>query len=102
MISDLFNYKFTYDEIKEIDELSYTRWRIRGQWWYVQSAVKLVADWWNEKMERKVAYYRISKSNDGIMEDSLDKLYTLDWNLCLTEEYNRDKIDWMIDGTEFW
>jgi hypothetical protein len=37
-----------------------------------------VADWWNEKMERKVAYYRISKSNDSIMEDSLDKLYTLD------------------------
>lgn len=102
MISDLFNYKFSYDEIKEIDELSYERWRIRWQWWYVQSAVKLVADWWNEKMERKVTYYRISKSNDSIMEDSLDKLYTLDWNLCLTEEYNRDKLDWMIDGTEFW
>jgi hypothetical protein len=31
MISDLFNYKFTYDEIKEIDELSYERGRIRGQ-----------------------------------------------------------------------
>jgi len=102
MISDLFNYKFSYDEIKEIDELSYERWRIRWQWWYVQSAVKLVADWWNEKMERKVAYYRISKSNDSIMEDSLDKLYTLDWNLCLTKEYNEDKKDWMIDGTEFW
>ena len=102
MISDLFNYKFSYDEIKEIDELSYERWRIRWQWWYVQNAVKLVADWWNEKMERKVAYYRISKSDDSIMEDSLDKLYTLDWNLCLTEEYNRDKIDWMIDGTDFW
>jgi hypothetical protein len=31
MLSDLMNYEFSYDEIKEIDELSYTRGRIRGQ-----------------------------------------------------------------------
>ena len=61
MLSDLMNYEFSYNEIKEIDELSYERGRIRGQWWWVQSAVKLVADRWNEKMDRKVAYYRISK-----------------------------------------
>ena len=102
MISDLFNYKFTYDEIKEIDELSYERWRIRWQWWYVQNAVKLVADWWNEKMDRKVAYYRISKSNDSIIEDSIDKLYTLDWNLCPTPEWSKDRLDWVIDWTDFW
>ena len=102
MISDLFNYKFSYDEIKEIDELSYTRGRVRWQWWFVQSAVKLVADWWNERMDRKVAYYRIAKTNDSIIEDALDKLYTLDWNYCPTKEYNEDKADWMLDGTEFW
>lgn len=102
MISDLFNYQFTYDEIKEIDELSYTRWRIRWQWWRVQSAVKLVADRWNEKMDRKVSYYRIEKSNDEVIEHAIDKLYTLDWNLCPTHSYNQDKADWMIDGTDFW
>lgn len=102
MISDLFNYKFTYDEIKEIDELSYERGRVRWQWWYVQSAVKLVADRWNEKMERKVAYYRIDKSNDELIEYALDNLFTLDWNYCPTSEYNKDKADWMLDGTEFW
>lgn len=102
MLSDLTNYQFSYDEIKEIDELSYTRWRVRWQWWYVQSAVKLVADWWNEKMERKVAYYRISKYDNDIIENALDNLYTLDWNYCPTEEYNSDKLDWMIDGTDFW
>lgn len=102
MISDLFNYQFTYDEIKEIDELSYTRWRIRWQWWRVQSAVKLVADRWNEKMDRKVSYYRIEKSNDDVIESVIDKLYTIDWNLCPTHSYNQDKADWMIDGTDFW
>ena len=102
MLSDLMNYQFTYDEIKEIDELSYTRWRIRGQWWYVQSAVKLVADRWNEKMDRKVSYYRIEKSNDEVIENAIDKLYTIDWNYCPTKEYNEDKADWMLDGTDFW
>ena len=45
MLSDLKNYKFSEKQLREMDELSYTRWRIRGQWWYVQSAVKCVADW---------------------------------------------------------
>ena len=102
MISDLFNYQFTYDEIKEIDEMSYERGRVRWQWWRVQSAVKLVADRWNEKMDRKVSYYRIEKSNDDVIESVIDKLYTIDWNLCPTHSYNQDKADWMIDGTDFW
>ena len=101
MLSDLMNYEFSYDEIKEIDELSYTRGRIRGQWWYVQSAVKLVADRWNEKMDRKVAYFRLSKYDNEIIEDVIGKLYTIDWNMCPTKEYNADKKDWMLDGTDF-
>lgn len=102
MLSDLMNYEFSYDEIKEIDELSYERWRIRGQGWYVQSAVKLVADRWNEKMDRKVAYYRISKYDNELIEDVIGKLYTIDWNMHPTKEWNEDKKDWMIDGTDFW
>lgn len=103
MLSDLMNYEFTYDEIHEIDELSYERWRIRGQWWWVQSAVKLVADWWNERHpDKQVAYYRISKYDDDIMENCLDKLYALDWNQHLTDEYYKDREDWMIDWTDFW
>lgn len=102
MLSDLMNYEFTYDEIKEIDELSYERGRIRGQWWYVQSAVKLVADRWNEKMEKKVAYYRISKYDNELIEDVIGKLYTIDWNMHPTKEWSEDRKDWMIDGTDFW
>lgn len=102
MMSDLMNYEFSYDEIKEIDELSYTRWRIRGQWWWVQSAVKLVADRWNEKHpDKQVAFYRISKYDNDIIENVIGKLYTIDWNLGLNSKYNEDKKDWMIDGTDF-
>ena len=103
MLSDLMNYEFSLDEIKEIDELSYTRWRTRWKWWYVQKAVKLVADRWNEKMERKVAYYRLSKYDNDIIEDVIDKLYTIDWNFCPTADYINDYTkDWMLDGTKFW
>ena len=102
-MSDLQNYEFTYDEIHEIDEMSYERWRIRGQWWYVKSAYELVADWWNERHpDKQVAYYRISKFDDDIMENCLSKLYVLGWNLHLTDEYYKDKADWMIDWTDFW
>lgn len=103
MLSDLMNYEFSYDEIKEIDEMSYERWRIRGQWWYVQSAVKLVADWWNAKFaDKPIVYYRLSKYDDEIIENTIGKLYTIDWNMCPTKEWNEDRKDWMIDGTDFW
>lgn len=101
-MSDLQNYQFTYDEIKEIDELSYERWRIRGQWWYVQSAYKLVADRWNEKHpDKPVVFYRISKYDDEILENAINNLYTIWWNMCPTKEWSEDRKDWMIDGTDF-
>lgn len=107
MASDLTNYKFSLSEIKEIDEMSYERGRIRWQGWFVQSAVKLVADWWNanEKLVKtywKLAYYRISKYDNEVIEDVIGKLYTIDGNHWLNSEYTKDKKDWMIDGTEFW
>lgn len=104
--SDLTNYKFSDKEIKEIDELSYERGRIRWEGWYVQSAFKLVADWWNAnealvKKYWKLAYYRISKYDDNIIEDVISKLYTVWGNYHPTSEYNQDRADWMLDGTVF-
>ena len=106
MLSDLKNYKFSEKQLKEMDELSYTRGRIRGQWWYVQSAVKCVADWWNNsecsKTHWKVAYYRIGKYDNDTIQWALDKLYTLDTNYNWNSEYNKDyKSDWVLDWVEF-
>jgi len=103
MLSDLMNYEFSLKEIKEIDELSYEKWRIRWQWWYVKSAVDLVAKWWNEKHpDNKVAYYRVSKYSD--MVDKIIALwYTMDTNYCPTVEYAKDYyLDWILDWYEFW
>lgn len=105
MLSDLINYKFSEEEIKEVDELSYDNGRRRWQWWYVKSAVKLVADWYNaselSKKYGKVAYYRVSKYDDELIEGIIWKLYTIDWNHWLTVAYTKDKKDGIIDGTNF-
>jgi hypothetical protein len=81
--------------------------RRRWEWWYVSDAVNHVRKRWNknEKLVKKywkLASYRISKYSNEIIEDVLDKLYTIEWNMCPTTAYNEDKKDWMIDGTDFW
>ena len=103
-ISDLFNYQFSLDEIKEIDDKSYSLGRIKDHWWWVQSAVKLVADWWNEKHSDlgKVAYYMVDLTNDDLVADILAKGYTLMTNYQGNATYNKDyKADLILNGTEF-
>ena len=36
MLADLMDYDFSLDEIKEIDDMSYARGRVKWQWWYVK------------------------------------------------------------------
>ena len=111
MYSDLTNYGFSIEELKEMDDSSYLPWythpRVKWQGWYVKDAVDCVRKYVNGRkdlVERywKVASYRISKYSDDIMESALDKLYTLDGNHGLNSSYTKDKADWMIDGTDFW
>lgn len=104
MVSDLMNYEFSLSELKEVDELSYTKGRVRWQWWYVKSAVDLVCKWWNEKHRDlwMIAYYRISK-NSSMLDTVLQKNYTISWNLCPTTEYARDYCeDGVVDWYDYW
>lgn len=112
MYSDLTNYEFSYDEIKEVDDTSYNNpkyehIRLPWKWWYVSDAVKHVRNYVNNRKDLvekywKIAYYRISKYDDEILEWVLNKLYTIDGNFCPTAEYNQDRADWMIDWKNFW
>ncbi len=103
MVSDLMDYEFSLDELKEVDELSYEKWRIRGQGWYVKSAVDLVCKWWNEKHSDlwKIAYYRISKFSERL-DEILEKWYTINGNFCPTGEYSADyRKDAILDWYNF-
>lgn len=103
-ISDLFNYEFDLKEIKEIDSLSYTLGRVANSWWYVQSAVKLVADYWNEHHADlwKVAYYRIDMADEDTVKAVIEKNYNIcTWyygNSAYTKDYATDAV---LNGTEF-
>ena len=103
MISDLMNYEFSLEEIKEIDELSYSKGRNRWHWRYVKSAVDLVCKRRNEKFpDKKVAYYRISKYSPMI-DEIIKKWYTINWNICPTYEYSKDYYeDAIVDWYKFW
>lgn len=103
-VSDLMNYKFTKEEIVDINELSYSRGRIRWEWWYILSAVKCVADRWNSHHKElwKVAYYRVELSDDALVDEILDKWYTLcswyKWNYKYNTDFTQDD---KLDGSEF-
>lgn len=103
-VSDLFNYEFTQKEIDEIVEESYKRGRIKWEWWYIKSAVNLVADYWNEHHSNlgKVVYYRVSLYDTEIVDKILEKNYTLcswyRWN----QKYNTDRNDGILNWVSFW
>lgn len=107
MLSDLMNYKFSLEEMEEIDALSYKKWRLQWQWRYTKSAVDLVAKRRNSNEELvkiywKVAYYRVSKYSEKL-DEILQKKYALATNLHLTAEYMADYWkDAILDWCEFW
>lgn len=103
-ISDLFNYEIPLTEAKEADDISYSKWRFPDSWWWVQSAVKLWADLWNEHHADlgKVAYYRIDMTNDELVANILDKWYTIMTNIQANGKYVIDySLDAVLDWTSF-
>ena len=104
-VSDLFNYQWTQVEINQMVDESYERWRIKGQWWYVKSAVNLVADYWNEHHSDlwKVVYYRLSLRDTELVDTILKKNYTLCSGYTGSADYNADyKEDWILNWVVFW
>lgn len=104
-ISDLFNYEVPLSEAKEVDDRSYTHWRVKWSWWWVNMWVKEWADYWNEVHSDlwKVAYYRIDLTNTKLVNDILDKWYTIMTNYRGNSKYSLDYLkDAVLNGTDFW
>lgn len=104
-VSDLFNYEWTQKEIDEMIEESYNRWRTKWEWWFIKSAVDLVADYWNEHHSDlwKVVYYRVSLYDTELIDKILTKNYTLCSWYRGNQKYNNDRDDnWILNWTTFW
>lgn len=103
-MSDIWNYEFSLDEIKQIDDLSYKKGRVKWEWWYTKNATKLVCDWWNEKFpDKPTAYYAILFRDDEKCNSIMEKNYNLSVSFNYTEDYVLDYWDnWEIDRATAW
>ena len=103
-MSDLWNYEFSLDEIKEIDTESYKRGRVKWDWWYTKDATKLVCDLWNEKHpDKQTAYYAVLFRDDDSCNKIMEKNYNLSVSFNYTEDYLLDYWDnEEIDRAKAW
>lgn len=89
--SDLWNYEFSLDEVKEIDTMSYARGRIQWQGWYTKNAFALVCDWRNKKFpDKPMAYYAVLFANDTKCNMVMEKNYNLWVSFNYTADYVLD------------
>lgn len=103
-VSDLFNYEFTQKEIDTMVEESYNRGRIKWEWWFVRSAVDLVADYWNANHSNlgKVVYYCIDMYDTEKVDKILKKNYTICSWYRGNKAYNADRNDGVLNWVSFW
>ena len=107
-VSDLVNEEFSIDLIKELDETSYTQWRLVWKWWYTNSAAECIRKFFNDDKKftdkyGKIAYYRIEIDNDELVKKVLDKWYDIYTGFYWNANYNKDhRTVAKLDGTDFW
>lgn len=101
-LSDLMNYEFSPQEIIEMNELSYSRGRKRGQGWFTANWVKCVCDYWNGKYPtRPVAYYQIPLVGD-ITTEAIEKNYSVVVTYRGNSNYTIDYLtDWELNKDSF-
>ena len=104
-LSDLFNVEIPLDTIKKWDASSYNNGRVKWQWWYVAMWVEHIVKEWNAsefaKKYWKAAFYSVDIKNDDLVKWILDKRYTICTGYQWNANYNKDKRDGVLEGTEF-
>jgi hypothetical protein len=102
VISSIFNKRLTQEEIMECrDYAEKNFWYKVGKGMYFETGVRCVVKRWNEKFPTmQVMYF---KSNLGTKEIQmvLDKGYGVCGWYKGNAEYNKDRMDFTLDGTEF-
>lgn len=106
-ISDLFNVEIPLETIKVRDNDSYSKGRMKNNWWYVALGVEHIADEWNNsdfaKKYGKVAYYSIDLKDNELLKWILEKRYTVCIGFQGNSNYTNDKNkDWILNWTSFW
>jgi hypothetical protein len=101
-VSDLMDYFFSGGEIYRMNELSYSRLRVRGNGWYTKLGVQCVCDVWNkEHPNDPVAFFQTGLVSD-VAAEAVEKNYDLVATYRGNTKYNNDfKSDGSLDGVYF-
>lgn len=103
MISDLWNYKFSIEEILDICDLAEKKyWWSEENWNYLSKSIDCVRHWWNNKFpEKEIVSYIVSLASDEF--DILSKSWkTLGVGYKTSLEYFQDSQDnGKIDSESF-
>jgi len=102
-VSDLFNYKFTDEEIKEMNKLSYKAWRMKNKWRRLYKAVDVVREYRNNKHpDKQIVSFKL-EANSEQHREALKKRHTTPTVYHWNSKYNKDiRLDWTLNWTKFW
>lgn len=99
---DLNNHKFSIEEIKRINERSWELWRTKWSGWYIQKAIDLVKNYWNELNPNDQIIYVQTTVGSELFWKLYNLWYTLMWGITGDSKYIADRReDWDIDWVEF-
>ena len=100
---DLFNYKFTSEEIKEINDLSYKMGRVRGKGRWTFKWFKCVRNRWNNKYpDKTVKYFKMNIDSEDFLK-AISFGYSIGCTYKWNSKYNNDfKDDGIVQWKKFW
>lgn len=90
-ISDLWNYKYPLEEVKEVDDKSYENGRKPWNGWLTKNAIDLACKLWNKNHpDKTVIYYYVSSYDDDKVNKILEKNYNFNISFNYTKDYVLD------------
>jgi len=92
-VSNIFWYKFSIDERKELWNLAKKNGAKEGVGWYTNSAVDLVRKRWNKKNKNRLVYSFMVEFNSNDFWKMLEKWYIGTWSFSGSRKYTLDKYD---------
>lgn len=102
-ISSIYNKVLSQDEIMSLREYAVNNyWYKKWQWAYFETWVRCTVKRRNEKFPKDQVMYFKSQLWTQEVKKVLDKWYWVCWWYRWNAEYNKDRLDWVLDWKYFW
>jgi len=101
--SSIFNRQLTQSEIIELRDFAVKEfWYKVWQWAYFETGVRCVVKRWNQKFpNEKILYFKTQHGTEELRQVLL-KWYGACGGYRGNAQYNKDRMDWILNGVNFW